>query len=239
MGKLRDCIKYVCMWIKLRRTFCIWGGMILRIPPKIQEEYLKYPCSPRVNQIFRAFKLCPFRKVKVVIIGQDPYPTKGEANGLAFSSNKETPEIIHFNTELSPDFEIKAYDLTPWAKRGVLLLNSCLTIKDKPEGTKEDVRESHRKDFGWEEVIENVLVKLNNSKHPIVFLLWGGPAIRLAEKLITNTTHKILKSSHPSNQGYKQKLEEADGQSFDGCDHFKKANEFLQKHGINPIDWNT
>ena len=239
MGRIKEWIANVYTRIKLHLTFCLWGGMILTIPSKIKEEYLMHSCSPEIDQIFRAFKLCPFRKVKVVIIGQDPYPTKGEANGLAFSSNKETPEIIHFNTELLPDFEIKAYDLTPWAKRGVLLLNSCLTIKDKPEGTKEDVRGSHRKDFGWEEVIENVLVKLNNSKHPIVFLLWGGPAIRLAEKLITNKKHKILKSSHPSNQGYKHKLEEADGQSFDGCDHFKKANEFLQKHGINPIDWNT
>jgi len=226
------------MWIKLRRTFCIWGGMILRIPPKIQEEYLKYPCSPRVNQIFRAFELCPLRKIKVVIIGQDPYPGAGKANGLAFSSNSKTPEIIHFNEELKEEFKIKTYDLTSWANRGVLLLNSCLTIKEKQEGTEEDVRESH-KDLGWEEVVEKVLVRLNNSKKPIAFLLWGIPAIELAEKLITNEKHLVLKSSHPSNQGYKQKLKAADYQSFCGCDHFKKANEFLQKHKIAPIDWNT
>lgn len=217
-----------------------WGGMNLEVPKEVKKEYEdeSINCYPAPDNIFKAFNLCPLNKVKVVIIGQDPYPGAGKANGLAFSTNEMTPDLIHMNEELNANYVINSPDLTSWAKQGVLLMNSYLSVR---EGEPLSHKNKRKKKYNWDkDVTIKVIKKLNHDDdNPKVFILWGGHAIKFAEKLITNKQHKILKSSHPSNQGYKQELKAAGKQSFFGCNHFEKANEFLQKHGINPINWNT
>ncbi len=195
----------------------------------INQIYEKEVVFPPRKDVFRAFKMCPFDKVKVVIIGQDPYHEKHQANGLAFSVNSGVPlppsllniyrEIeIEFGTKMKPDG-----DLTYLAKQGVLLLNAYLTVK-------ESTPLSHSFKF-YESFLDDVMRYLDTINRPIVFLLWGSFARRYAT-LVTNKNHCVIETVHPSplsaNRGgwfYKNQ--------------FKRANEFLEKNGVTPIVWNN
>lgn len=216
-----------------------WGDMKLEVPEEVKKEYEddNINCCPAYENIFRAFELCPFEDVKIVIIGQDPYPGKDKANGLAFSTNEMTPDLNHMNEELNANYVINSPDLTSWAKQGVLLMNTYLSVR---EGEPLSHKNKRKKKYNWDkDVTIKMIKKLNHDDNPKVFILWGVPAIKFAEKLITNEKHLVLKSSHPSNRGYKQKLKSANDQSFCGCNHFKEANDFLDKKGRGAIDWNT
>jgi len=203
---------------------CIGSPEYKMLLGKIDKEYeVARICPPR-NQVFATFKLCPLNSVKAVILGQDPYFNPGQAMGLAFSVNhycKQFPPslkniIKEVRTELGV-CTIEDGDLTPWAKQGVLLLNTCLTVR---EGTPL----SH-KDIGWDCLINHVL-KVLNKKDNIVFVLWGNSA-KAYRPLLTNSNNLILTSAHPSplsaNAG------------FFGCGHFKKINDFLTSRGSKAI----
>lgn len=192
----------------------------------INKEYKTKTIYPLKDEIFNAFKLTPYKDVKVLIMGQDPYHGEGEANGLAFSVKeniKIPPSLRNIFKELKDDLNIdvpKNGDLTKWAKEGVLLLNSSLTvIKDTPN--------SHR-NLGWENLSDYIIKKLNNKETPVVFILWGNNA-KEKERLITNKKHLIIKSPHPSpfsaNKG------------FFGSKPFSKTNTFLIENNLKPINW--
>lgn len=182
---------------------------------------------PEVTDIFRAFDLCPLDAVKVVILGQDPYPTKGHAHGLCFSVE---PDVRPFPKSLNNIFKEIQDDLGKpipsdgnlerWAKQGVLLLNSVLTVEEgKPD--------SH-KGLGWEKFTDAVIRKINVQKEGIVIILWGSKAIA-KEEMIDKSKHLILKSVHPSPlSAYR---------GFFGCKHFSKSNEFLRMMEKPEIDW--
>ena len=169
----------------------------------VQKAYDQSVCFPPKNQIFNAFNLCAFQNIKVVIIGQDPYHGKGQANGLAFSVNDgiaHPPSLINIFKELCNDIDIrcpKSGDLSQWASQGVLLLNATLTVREGEAG-------SHQKQ-GWEQFTDFVIQTISNECADVVFLLWGGYA-RKKKKLIDSKKHLILESGHPSplsaNRGY-------------------------------------
>ena len=189
-------------------------------------EYNTKTIFPPKEKIFNALKTTPYDKVKVVIIGQDPYHGIGEAHGMCFSVNpgiKIPPSLMNIYKELNRDLGCKIPNngyLVKWAKQGVLLLNSVLTVeKDKPA--------SHQ-NKGWEIFTDRIIEELNKSQTPIVFLLWGSFAKQKA-RLITNKKHLILTSSHPSPFSVKY--------GFEGCSHFSKANKFLASNNLTPIDW--
>ena len=190
------------------------------------EEYNNYKIYPNMYDIFNALKFTSFDDTKVVIIGQDPYHEEGQAHGLSFSVKKGVPlppSLKNIFTELEKDLGIKQCkngDLTYWAKQGVLLLNSVLTVRKGQAN-------SH-KNKGWEGLLDEVVKSLNTKKEPVVFLLWGKNA-REKKQLITNKNHLILESVHPS------PLSAYAG--FFGCKHFSKTNNFLKLHGIKEIDW--
>ena len=193
---------------------------------KVEIEYNNNIVFPLRDDLFNAFKLTDYDNVKVVIIGQDPYHGEGEAHGLSFSVRagvKIPPSLKNIYKELESDvgfIEPLFGDLTEWASRGVLLLNNTLTvIKDTPN--------SHSK-LGWNYFTDEVIKKLNNSKNPIVFILWGNFA-QTKEALINNPKHLIIKSPHPSPFSARH--------GFFGSKPFSKTNEFLIKNGIEPIDW--
>ena len=162
---------------------------------KVKSEYKKYTCYPEFNNIFNALKLTPYSNVKIVIIGQDPYHGQGEAHGLSFSVQKGIklpPSLQNIFKELYDDLGIKngdIGDLTSWAKQGVLLLNSILSVrKDSPL--------SH-KDLGWQLLTDHIIKLINLKKEPVVFILWGSFA-RSKKQFITNKNHLIIESTHPS-----------------------------------------
>lgn len=192
----------------------------------IDEEYQTKTIYPPRNYIFNALKLTPYSKVKVVIVGQDPYHGQGEAHGLSFSVQKGVklpPSLKNIYKELYNDLNIiepNCGDLTSWAKEGVLLLNSSLTvIKDTPN--------SHQK-IGWSNFTDYIIKVLNAKEEPVVFILWGAFA-RSKKAFINNKKHLIIESAHPSpfsaNHG------------FFGSKPFSKANQFLKENGIEPINW--
>ena len=195
------------------------------IKDKIRKEYNSKMIFPPADRVFYAFRETPYKDVRVVILGQDPYHGEGEANGLCFSVNrgiKMPPSLKNIYKELYNDLGIERTDtdLSDWAKEGVLLLNSVLTVeKDKPA--------SH-KFVGWEEFTDNVIKKLNEKEEPVVFILWGNFA-KGKIKYITNPKHLVISSSHPSpfsvNQG------------FFGSRPFSRTNEFLKKNGLKEIKW--
>lgn len=191
----------------------------------IKKEYEKNTVYPDYNNIFNAFKLTDYDNVKVVIIGQDPYHGENEAHGLAFSVRdniKRPPSLSNIFKELENDLGIKKEnnDLTSWAKDGVFLLNSILTvIKGKPL--------SH-KNIGWEKFIDCVISKLNEREKPIIFLLWGNFA-KSKKNLITNPIHLVIEGIHPS------PLSASRG--FFGSKPFSKVNEFLEKNNYKKINW--
>ena len=192
----------------------------------IMELYNKKTIFPAKDNIFNALKMTDFNNVKVVIVGQDPYHGEGEAHGLSFSVQKGVklpPSLKNIYKELNDDLGIppKEYgDLSGWARQGVLLLNSVLTVeKDKA---------SSHKDLGWELFTDYVIKVLNQKEEPIVFILWGNFA-RSKKSLITNPKHLIIESAHPSPfSAYN---------GFFGSKPFSKTNNFLIKNKKEPIDW--
>lgn len=184
-----------------------------------------YPTGPH---IFNAFEQTPFDKVKVVLIGQDPYHNPGQAHGLSFSVQegiKPPPSLVNIYKEIYSDLGLRLNptygNLTQWAQQGVLLLNAALTVRANEPG-------SHAK-IGWAQFTDAVIQTISVKKSNVVFLLWG----RFAQEkqiLIDDRKHCVLKAAHPSPFSVEK--------GFYGCRHFSKTNEYLVKHGIDPIDWN-
>lgn len=192
----------------------------------VENEYATKTIYPPKDNVFSALKNTPYEYVKVVIIGQDPYHGEGEAHGMCFSVNpgiKTPPSLQNIYKELRRDLGCKIPNngyLMKWARQGVLLLNAVLTVqKDTPA--------SHQ-GKGWEIFTDKIIEEINKKDTPVVFLLWGNFAKQKAS-LITNPKHLILTSSHPSPFAVRY--------GFDGCSHFSKTNEFLEKTGQAPIDW--
>lgn len=195
---------------------------------KVKQEYKNpsFRIFPPGNKIFAAFDSCPFAETKVVIIGQDPYHGQGQANGLCFSVAPEVkmpPSLVNIFKEVHDDIG-KPFpengDLSRWAKQGVLLLNSSLTVREGQPASHAGI--------GWEEFTDAVVNKLNQDKENLVFILWGAYAKKKGEKIDRNR-HLVLTSAHPSpfsaNNG------------FFGNHHFSKTNEYLEAHGKRGIDW--
>jgi uracil-DNA glycosylase len=181
---------------------------------------------PPGSLIFNAFNLTPFNKLKVVIIGQDPYHGAGQAHGLSFSvpmGIKPPPSLINIFKEIKNDLGIEPPghgNLEKWATQGVLLLNASLTVNAAEPN-------SHA-GFGWHTFTNTVIKTISDRKESIVFLLWGKFA-QEKETLIDTSKHLVLKAAHPSPYS---------AERFFGCKHFSKTNNWLQQHGITPIDWN-
>lgn len=199
---------------------------MIKLKEFIDNEYATKTIFPERKNIMNSMKYTPYENVKVVIVGQDPYHGIGEAHGLCFSVQpnvKTPPSLVNIYKELKRDLGCYIPNngyLVKWAKEGVLLLNSVLTVvKDTPG--------SHR-GKGWEIFTDTIIKSINEKEEPVVFLLWGSYA-KAKATLITNPKHLVLKTSHPS------PLSVYNG--FDGCSHFSKTNEFLKLNGIEPIDW--
>lgn len=192
----------------------------------VRSEYATATIYPPASLIFNAFNLCPFSKVKVVIIGQDPYHGPGQAHGLCFSVNDGVqfpPSLQNIFKEIKSDLDIPiptSGNLTRWAEQGVLLLNATLTVRAHSAG-------SHQKK-GWETFTDSVIRILAEQKENLVFILWGAYAQKKGA-FIDNNRHLILSSAHPS------PLSAYNG--FFGNHHFSLTNEWLQKHGIDTINW--
>jgi uracil-DNA glycosylase len=193
----------------------------------VKNEYATRRCFPLESEIFAAFNHCPFDKVKVVIIGQDPYHGFGQANGLCFSVNDGInfpPSLINIFKEIQSDLGLPipiSGNLERWADQGVLLLNATLTVRESEAG-------SHQ-NKGWETFTDSVIQKLSDEKENVVFLLWGGFAQKKGAK-INRTKHHVLESGHPSplsaNRGF-----------WFGNKHFSKTNTYLQSLGKETIKW--
>lgn len=192
---------------------------------KINEEYKTKIIYPDKSNVYKALELTSFDDIKVVIIGQDPYHGDGEANGLAFSLNESvriTPSLRNIFLELKSDIGVERSnkDLTGWAKQGVLLLNTILTVeKDKPL--------SH-KDLGWEDITDYIIKYISVNKSNVVFILWGKNAEK-KEELIDSYKHLVIKSAHPSPFSARR--------GFFGSKPFSKTNEYLKKNNQSVIDW--
>lgn len=195
----------------------------------VKEQYRLKPGSifPKGDQIFRALNTCPLKNVKVVILGQDPYPTRGHAHGLCFSveeSVKPFPKsLVNIFKEIESDLG-QAFpengSLVRWAEQGVLLLNAVLTVE-------EGAPESHARK-GWEQLTDAIISALNNNSEHVVYLLWGSKAQEKASQ-VDSSKNLILKTVHPSPlSAYR---------GFLGCKHFSKTNEYLLENGKSPIIW--
>ena len=192
----------------------------------VRHAYATRQCFPPAGQIFRAFDLCPFDKVRVVIIGQDPYHDYNQAHGLCFSVQEGVPappSLLNIYKELQRDLAKpipNSGNLTHWAEQGVLLLNATLTVEAHRAG-------SHQ-GKGWEELTDAAIQALNNQRSNIVFMLWGSYAQRKGQ-FIDRKRHLVLTAVHPSPlSAYR---------GFIGCGHFSKANDYLLQHGLSPINW--
>jgi len=198
----------------------------LKLTEFVKEEYRKNTIYPPGSLIFNAFNLCPFERVKAVIIGQDPYHGPGQAHGLCFSVREGVdfpPSLINIFKEISSDMDIQRPlngNLERWATQGVLLLNATLTVRAHQAG-------SHQKK-GWEEFTDNAIKILNEEKRNIVFFLWGAYAQKKGET-IDRSRHLVLESVHPSPLSAHK--------GFFGNNHFSKCNNYLKEHGIEPIKW--
>lgn len=193
---------------------------------QVLEEYSTNEIFPPIEDVFNAFNYTPLSKVKCVIIGQDPYHNVGQAHGLCFSVKPGVaipPSLVNIYKELHDDIGFEIPDngyLEKWAKQGVLMLNTVLTVRAHEAN-------SH-KGMGWEKFTDAVIKVLNEQDRPIVYLLWGAPAQKKAAK-VDNPKHLLLKAPHPSPlSSYR---------GFFGCKHFSKANEFLSEKGLEVIDW--
>ena len=193
----------------------------------VKNEYATRRCFPLESEIFAAFNHCPFDKVKVVIIGQDPYHGFGQANGLCFSVNDGInfpPSLINIFKEIQSDIGLPitiSGNLERWAEHGVLLLNATLTVRESEAG-------SHQKK-GWETFTDAVIQKISDEKENIVFLLWGGFAKKKGVK-INRTKHHVLETGHPSPLSANRGL-------WFGNKHFSKTNTYLQSLGKETIKW--
>jgi uracil-DNA glycosylase len=200
----------------------------LKIRSVLKSEYSKYTIFPSMYDIFNALKYTSYANTRVVILGQDPYHEVGQAHGLSFSVQrgiKIPPSLVNIYKELNSDIGMKIPshgELTSWATQGVLLLNATLTVRQGQAN-------SH-KDIGWAIFTDAIIKKLDLQDNPMVFILWGANA-RSKKKYITNKNHLIIESAHPS------PLSAYNG--FFGSKPFSRANEFLAKNGITPIDWNS
>lgn len=202
------------------------GENYLKIREFLKDEYSHHVCYPSMYDIFNALKYTDYYAVKAVIIGQDPYHEEGQAHGLSFSVKKGEdipPSLVNIYKELKSDLGISPAPhgcLESWAKQGVLLLNSVLTVRAH-------LANSH-KNCGWQIFTDDIIKKLNERDTPIVFILWGANA-RSKKQYITNPKHYVIESAHPS------PLSAYNG--FFGSKPFSRTNEFLEKNGIAPIDW--
>ena len=198
----------------------------IKLSEFVKNEYKSDTIFPPGSLIFNAFNLCPFDKVKAVIVGQDPYHGQGQAHGLCFSVRdgiSYPPSLINIFKEIESDLKIsrpKSGNLERWASQGVLLLNATLTVRADQAG-------SHQKK-GWEEFTDSVIRRLNEEKQNLVFFLWGAYAQKKCES-IDRSRHLVLESVHPS------PLSASRG--FFGNKHFSKCNDFLIENGITPINW--
>lgn len=192
----------------------------------VKTEYKTKTVYPKPADIFRAFDLCPFEKVRVVILGQDPYHGPNQANGLCFAVHEKVPlppSLQNIFKEIESDLGVKPErngDLSRFAKQGVLLLNATLTVQAQTPG-------SHQKK-GWEEFTDATIKALSENREHLVFLLWGNYAKQKGAH-IDRTKHLVLESAHPSPfSAYN---------GFLGNKHFSQANKYLKKHGLKEIDW--
>ena len=193
----------------------------------VRKEYESGTVYPPADQIFNALHLTPLGKVKVVILGQDPYHNVHQAHGLCFSVPEDQreipPSLINIYRELHDDVGCRMPQtgcLTKWAEQGVLLLNTVLTVRAHQPN-------SHR-NHGWEQFTDAIIRAVETQDRPIVYMLWGTPAQSKAP-MVTNPRHLVLKAPHPSPlSAYR---------GFFGCRHFSQCNEFLQAHAVTPIDW--
>lgn len=220
------------------RPIQLSGGWLTELAPEFEKPHMErlraflleekkkalvYPPGPL---IFNAFNATPYEKVRVVILGQDPYHGPDQAHGLCFSVRRGVrlpPSLRNIFQELSDDLAIPPPlqgDLTPWAEQGVLLLNSVLTVRAHEA-------QSHA-NRGWEPFTDRVIEILGEKKENLVFLLWGGPAQNKAH-MIDGERHLVLRSPHPSPLSAHK--------GFFGCRHFTRTNEYLVSHGFAPIDW--
>ena len=193
---------------------------------KVNEEYRSYRIFPPADDVFNAFHLTPLQDVKVVIFGQDPYHGENQAHGLCFSVKPEVeipPSLVNIYKELQDDLGCYIPNhgyLEKWAKQGVLLLNTVLTVRAHQAN-------SHR-GIGWEEFTDAAIRVLNAQDKPMVFILWGRPA-QMKKSMLNNPKHLILEAPHPSPlSSYR---------GFFGSRPFSQANDFLQQNGVEPIDW--
>ena len=192
----------------------------------VRQAYQTKQCFPPAKLIFNAFDSCPFDKVRVVIIGQDPYHDVGQAQGLCFSvpdGIAVPPSLQNIYKELESDLGItspKSGNLQHWAEQGVLLLNATLTVEAHHPG-------SHQ-NKGWEELTDAAIAALNARREHLVFMLWGAYAKRKGQ-MIDTKKHLVLTAPHPSPLSAYQ--------GFFGCKHFSKANEYLVRNGMQPINW--
>lgn len=192
----------------------------------VMEEYQTRQIFPEADDLFNAFHLTPLKDVKVVIFGQDPYHNVGQAHGLCFSVKpgiEIPPSLVNIYKELQDDLGCYVPNngyLVKWATQGVLLLNTVLTVRAHQAN-------SHR-GIGWEEFTDAAIRILNEQDRPIVFILWGRPA-QMKKSMLNNPKHLILEAPHPSPlSSYR---------GFFGSRPFSKTNNFLQQHGLEPIDW--
>lgn len=191
------------------------------------EEKKKYTIYPPGSQIFAALDECPADKVKAVIIGQDPYHNPGQANGLCFSVSDgiaPPPSLVNIFQELHNDLGIpvpQSGNLENWAHRGILLLNSSLTVRAHQAASHSQI--------GWQQFTDTVIARISAARENLVFLLWGSHAIRKKALIAQDRGHLVLEAPHPSPlSAYR---------GFFGCRHFSKANAFLKSKGIEEIDW--
>jgi uracil-DNA glycosylase len=192
----------------------------------VHTEYQTRQIFPPAQDLFNALHLTPLSKVKVVILGQDPYHGDGQAHGLCFSVRPDVdipPSLVNIYRELHDDLGCRMPDngcLTKWADQGVLLLNTVLTVRAHQAG-------SHR-GHGWEQFTDAIIRAVNSQNRPVVYMLWGAPA-QAKRQMLDNPRHLVLTAPHPSPlSAYR---------GFFGCRHFSQCNAFLEAHGEKPIDW--
>lgn len=197
-----------------------------RLVDFVKEEYRRAVVYPPGRLIFNAFNLCPYSSVKVVLLGQDPYHEPGQAQGLCFSVADGVPfppSLTNIFKEINGDLGAPvpaSGDLSRWARQGVLLLNATLTVREHAAG-------SHQR-RGWEEFTDSVIRLLSAEREHLVFILWGGYAGSKAQ-LVDSGKHLVLRSAHPSPlSAYR---------GFFGNHHFSLANDYLRRHGEEPINW--
>ncbi|MCL2101052.1 MAG: uracil-DNA glycosylase [Fibromonadales bacterium] len=197
------------------------------IKSKIIQERKQYTVYPPANLFFNAMDLCPVPQTKIVVLGQDPYHGAGQAHGLSFSvpfGIDIPPSLLNIYKELERDLGIKPAahgNLESWAKQGVLLLNSSLSVRANSPASHFPI--------GWEMFTDQIIERLSQSKENLVFLLWGSFARKKISLIAQGKKHLILEAPHPS------PLSASRG--FIGCGHFSKANQYLQAHGLEPVSW--